>query len=152
MNRRVEKVYQKFDKWLKTVDFTKMDKFIDKIRSLKIHPYYYVPQCPKCRSFITGRYVKIHRITDKNWIEGDTLRKGEIVQFKNVSDNHNCFCAECGYEWDGNVEFKMMSSKQIAAEKIKRHIDEFLAPVIEREDEEIQKRSLVSFSGFVGKL
>ena len=152
MSRRVEKMYQRFDRYLKKVDFSKFDKLIDKIKSIKCHPYYDVPPCPACRSFITGRYIKQHRVTEKNWIEGDALRKGEIIQFKDVLDGKNCFCASCGYEWEGTPTFKFINSKQLAAEKLKRHIDEFLEDVIAREDEEIQKRSFVSFSGFVGKL
>ena len=152
MNRKIEKLYQKFDKYLKTVDFKKFNKIIDRFKNLKIHPYYYVPQCPRCRSFVTGRYIKEHRVTEKNWIEGDTLRKGEIVQFRNMNDDKNCFCAECGYEWAGQIEFKMLNAKQVNAERIKRHTEEFLASVIEREDEELKNRSFISFSGFVGKL
>lgn len=152
MNRRIEKIYQKFDKFLKKKDFKGFEKFFNKLGNLKVHPYYYVPQCPNCRSFVTGRFLNEHRITEKEWIEGDTLRKGEIIQFRNVQDEHNCFCLSCGNEWSGQVQLKMMSSKQIEAEKLKRHINELLIAVNEREDEEYKQRKFVSFRGFVGKL
>ena len=106
-------------------------------------PYYYVPACPKCGSYITGRFVRARNDNDADWIIDESLRHGEIVSPVPKVLSENCFCCECNTTFTGSVEMKWLSMNELDAEKLKRDI---YAIWQERQgnDEKKDKRSLFS--------
>lgn len=157
MNNTFRSTFDTIKKYLdeekKKIPFLKKTNKKKKIFSqLFSYPYYYVPQCPNCRSFVTGRYLSKHRATEREWIERDSLQKGEIIQFKDVSDEKNCFCLDCGHEWSAYIPLQFISYSQREAEKAKRHTEEFLGPLMDKLEEEKKARPFISIGGFVGKL
>lgn len=118
-------------------------------------PYYYVPPCPSCGSKMTGRYVKMHREVDDNYILETSLKNGEIISMQPEVPAHNLFCAECGFEWTGDVEASMISLDEQKKERLARHTDEMLGEAIDDSREsnaESRKKPFYHLRRFVGKL
>lgn len=116
--------------------------FIDKLQNIRVHMYKYVPECPECGSPITGRYVKAPQAeADKDYMERETLKYGEIVRFIPKIPEKNLFCVECGHKWHGNVETRRYSRKQIEDEIEKRGTYEAYLEVIEEQEEKKNNRS-----------
>ena len=118
-------------------------------------PYYYVPPCPSCGSRITGRYVKMHRDTEMEYMNESSLKNGEIIAFMPEIPRNNFFCVECGFEWRGICETSMFTLDEIRAEKDARHTDEMLV----NEQEELaedkrnkQNKPLYHLGRFIGKI
>ena len=107
-------------------------------------PYYYVPACPKCGSYITGRFVRARNDNDADWIIDESLRHGEIVSPVPKVLSENCFCCECNTTFSGNVEMKWLSMNELDAEKLKRDIYAIWQERHENEDERKDKRSFFS--------
>ena len=83
-------------------------------RKAKINMYKYVPPCPKCGSFCTGRYVKEpYSEKGKDYLERESLRFGEIVRFIQSIPYKNMFCVDCDYKWHGIVETKLISKDEL---------------------------------------
>ena len=72
-----------------------------KIKSINIKrfvrkPYYYVPACPKCRSRMTGHFMrKLNSDYESNWRDVEALKNGEIIA-SDDNQNGKCFCLNCG--------------------------------------------------------
>jgi len=75
------------------------------------HFYYYVPQCPLCKSWKTGRYVR--QPVDPLYTMRKCLEHGERVRFAKREPIKNCYCTECGYEWGAHIEMKLLTSDEI---------------------------------------
>ena len=79
------------------------------------HFYYYVPQCPKCGSRKTGRYMKMP-FTGSGYTKEDSLKNGEWVRFAKEEPIKNCFCITCGERWPGKVRLKWWPFERIQEE------------------------------------
>lgn len=119
------------------------------IKNIPIKPYYYVPPCPNCDSNFTGRFVRNHRNTERDWIINEALRHGELVKPMNDMPVYsNAFCLNCGNIWRANIKFILISADEMRKEKLKRGT----APILEERYEEIRKRDENSnVFGFIGK-
>ena len=71
-----------------------------------------IPNCPRCNSNITGRYLEnITGQSVKNEIE--YLKKGEYVKISYYNNGQNLFCLDCGFEWNGKIEKKWLTKKEL---------------------------------------
>lgn len=89
------------------------------INMFRKRPYYYIPPCPICKSYRTGRYIKTHRSGDA-YIEEASLRNGEIVRFIPKEPIKNAFCVDCGYEWPCSAKIQFMTPEEIEKEQERR--------------------------------
>lgn len=71
-----------------------------------------IPNCPRCNSFKTGRFIP-YSGRDKNKLISNHLRKGEIVFPVDtlVVPRLNLYCEDCGLEWAGDLT-KIKINKQ----------------------------------------
>lgn len=87
---------------------------VEKIKNIPIHMYKEVPACPECGSLCTGRYVKEPMSEkDKDYMERETLKYGEIVRFIPKIPYKNLFCVDCDYKWHGDVNTRWVNGKQL---------------------------------------
>lgn len=107
-------------------------KIIEKIKTFIKVPYYYVPPCPCCHGFVTGRYVLSHNEKDDIWVTTEALKHGEIVEAVPEIPENNAFCLECDFEWKQKVKTSWFSLSQIRHEKMVRFTHEILR---EKEEE-----------------
>lgn len=114
-------------------------------------PYYYVPPCPYCGSYVTGRYVKKYTY-ENGWVTMESLRNGEIVKEVYEIPNDNCFCEECGFEWPYPVTMKMMSLNQIKKEKLARQTGQSLDEQYSKQDKDFQKKKFKLLRKFIGRV
>lgn len=109
------------------------------------HIYYYVPPCPCCKSFATGRIVKIKSANgaDAKWQMLESLKHGELVKTVDETAGPNCFCLNCGYQWDDVIETKFLNNEQLLEEKKKRATIEILNEIkkAERDEQESYKKN-----------
>ena len=120
-----------------------------------IHVFYYdVPPCIRCGSYITCRYIKLHGDNDVEWQIDESLRHGELVQALDELPEQNCFCAECGCEWIGDVKLRFISKAELQEEKKQRHTIEIMTERIaqEREDRKNDHTMFKSIRRYIGKL
>lgn len=132
-----------------------LDTLNEKLNSLQILPYYYVPECPLCMSGMTGRIVKNHRHNDIEYVITESLKHGELVKpLPEIPKNKNAFCLRCGHEWNADIEFRLISINEMREEKAARFTNDILAAKMEEENEkEGKKKRIPIFStikGFVG--
>lgn len=81
----------------------------------------FVPKCPKCNSNRTGYFI--YGEYQNETILFKHLLKGEYVYQKTfLNDANNCFCLDCGTEWEGILKVKILSQKNIEIEKSKKGI------------------------------
>ena len=92
-------------------------KLLNKRLRIK-HIYYYVPQCPMCKSWKTGRYMR--QPMDPLYTMRKSLEHGELVRFVPREPIKNCYCTECGYEWGAHIEMKLLTSEEIMEQQRKR--------------------------------
>lgn len=116
--------------------------------------YYYIPPCPSCGSPVTGRYVKLHRETDTEWQINESLRHGELIQALNEVPLRNCFCVNCGYEWNEDAKLQFLSQEKINEEKKKRLTVDILNKRIAEQREALKRdHSLFKpIKRFIGKI
>ena len=120
---------------------TKILGFINKVQNIRLHWYKYVPECPECGSSCTGRYVKMPQSeADRDYMERETLKYGEIIRFIPKVPERNLFCVECGCKWHGVPETRRYSRKQIEEEIEKRGTYEAYIEVIEEQEEKKRSR------------
>ena len=122
------------------------------IRNIKIRPYYYVGQCTKCGSEVTGRYVRTHRTTENEWMIDEALKNGELVRPITEILGDNCFCLECGEDFNAPVEFRLISTNELKEEKIKRHTVEFLSERLGDDYHQKARGPLGFMINFIGKI
>lgn len=116
-------------------------KTVKRFRGFRIHMYKYVPPCPKCKSRITGRYVRMPAlVSDRQYQERESLKGGEIVRFISKVPYKNCFCVDCSHEWHELVDTKWMSKAEIEEEIEARHTYEVYIEVLNEQTEEEKKR------------
>lgn len=124
-------------------------------------PYYYVPPCPVCGSYITGHFMKSHRKTDYEWQIDESLSNGEIVDFKSNVGNINAFCVSCGYEWSEIIELKFFTLERIEEEKERRGTSVLLtqrrresgeARMLAKKKTPVYLKPLTSIRDFIGKV
>lgn len=84
--------------------------------------YYYVPQCPLCGSWRTGRYFREPHF-DPEYTYRKSLSNGELIRFVKEVPDKNCFCEDCGYEWHYLVTSVFVSSEELSRQKQKRGLD-----------------------------
>ena len=82
------------------------------------HFYYFVPQCPLCKSWKTGRYVR-HPI-DPLYTMRKSLEHGERIRFVPRQPIKNCYCDDCGFEWGAHIEMKLLTSDEMMEQQKKR--------------------------------
>ncbi len=125
-----------------------MDKLNDIIRM----PYYYVEKCPYCGSYVTGRYIKLHRKADAEWQIDESLKHGELVRTKAELIGANCFCLDCDRDFSAPVKMKMLSISEIKNEKLRRCTNDILGERYNDEYHQKAKGLLGLFANFIGKL
>ena len=131
--------------------FSKIKTFF--LRHIK-KPYYMVPPCPVCQSPVTGRYVRLSRDNVTEWQMDEALAAGELIQPISEMSPRNCFCVNCGYEWIGDVTFKLYSLEEINKQKIIRHTREILTErkKIQREEYRNDRSMFRGIKRFIGKI
>ena len=118
---------------------------LTKLKKLKIHMYKYVPPCPKCHSVCTGRYVRTPMTKgDRDYMEIETLKYGEIVRFINRTPTKNLFCVDCDYTWHGLVETRWYNMEEIEREVEQRGTYEAYIEALDEADENRNKRGFLN--------
>lgn len=84
------------------------------------HLYHFVDSCPKCESARTGRLVYGSVVQD--WLVRKFLRRGELIDFTTTTE-YNCFCADCGAKWYGDIPLILLNGEEFAEEKELRGIE-----------------------------
>ncbi len=119
-------------------------------------PYYYVPPCPKCKSLLTGRFIKVHRDIENEWAMKEALRNGELVKpVEEIPDDYDSICFECDHMFYGPVELKIVPMSRIRKEKQLRGTNEILGCINDyyKENAKEPKRGLAKAVGkFIGKI
>lgn len=66
------------------------------------------PPCPVCGSKKTGYFVAGNdpELKEKYFL------KGERIRLRPVPNGKNCFCADCGMEWQGQLTKKRFSEEE----------------------------------------
>lgn len=110
--------------------------------------YYMVPRCKECGSYKTGRYVVPPRF-HKEYMMIESLKNGEIIQFRAKEPLKNAFCLNCGHEWIQKVEISRLSAEEKEEQIIRRGTEEMLNDYIERNHLNDKKKSIFGgiFSG-----
>lgn len=67
------------------------------------------PPCPICGSLRTGYYIV--GLDDRKMKE-KCFRKGERVRFIPFPKIENCYCVNCGMEWQDKIKKKQFSREQ----------------------------------------
>ncbi len=117
-----------------------LETMLTKIRNAKIHMYKYVPPCPECGSKCTGRYVKMPiSEKDRDYMERETLKYGEIIRFTPKIPEKNMFCVDCDHKWHGIVETRRLSRMEIDREIEERGTYEAYIEVVEEQEEKRKK-------------
>ena len=88
-------------------------------------PYYFVPKCPSCGSYCTGRYVKNHRATENDWMVKESLKNGELIKPIPEILDKTTFCIKCGFEWKGAVTKYYLSLNEIEKQKVIRNTNRY---------------------------
>ncbi len=89
-------------------------------------PYYYVPPCPCCGSYVTGRYVRVWFFDP--WVTEEALRHGEHVRPTYDDDYRDvAYCLNCDYEWPEIVTHRWMTLREINRQKTIRHTLDYYA-------------------------
>lgn len=83
--------------------------------------YYYVPECPKCGSHMTGRYVR-RPITKRDiwYVQSESLKHGELVRMVDKVPIENAYCEECGAQWPAHIYGTFIPAWKAEEEKKKR--------------------------------
>ena len=116
----------------------------EKIQNLRYHPYTFVPCCPKCGSWSTGRYVKMpYSEENRDYMERESLRFGEIVWFIPSVPKKNLFCVDCEYKWHGIPETRRLSTQEINEEVERRGTYESYLEVVEEQEEKKKHKSFL---------
>ena len=87
--------------------------------------YHYVPPCPKCGSYKTGRFIYINNQIDVEKIIANNLKKGELSQVQlGFGDEleYNAYCEDCGIRWMAKIEELPLTEERIKTEAKKRQI------------------------------
>lgn len=90
------------------------------IKNIPLFIYHYVPNCPICKSWKTGRYIKGQFLTKRQI--SIALLKGEYIMPAAEKSYDNCFCGNCGHEWHENSTVHLYSYNQIKEQVILRSI------------------------------
>ena len=100
----------------------KIWSFFYQLKSINIKvPYYFVPACPNCGSYVTGRFVE--RNNNIVYEEKNSLKHGEIIApVANVGIN-NCFCIECSTRFKYDVKIKFITPSELEFEKGRRRVN-----------------------------
>ena len=125
----------------KTDIFMLMQTVKDLYRNKLKKPYYYVPSCPNCGSFITGRFVKARNDYDADWLIDESLRHGEIVSPVPDVLSENCFCCDCNATFTGIVKMQWLSLNELDEQKLKRDIYEIWQERVSSQGQENGKDS-----------
>ena len=110
-----------------------------KLNQLIHHVYYYVPPCPCCGSPITGHTIKIQGFnpSDIDWQVIESLKHGELIRPLDEVKEKNCFCLNCGYEWEDMIETRFLSNDEINEEKKKRSTSDILNVMMQEKREKL---------------
>ena len=87
------------------------------------HLYYFVPQCPVCEGWHTGRYVG-RMFSDTEYMERKSLENGELIRIVSREPIRNCFCEDCGFEWGAHIETKWLTEDELLEQKYIRGTNE----------------------------
>lgn len=105
--------------------------------------YYYVEPCPRCKSPVTGRFIRSHQERETEWTINEALRHGELVSPVQEIPVRNLFCASCGYRWMGEAKLKLLSVEELELEIENRCTGELLEhnyDIIKEREAELRKR------------
>lgn len=94
-----------------------------KISRVGYRMYYFVPQCPVCKGWKTGRYVREPSI-DPEYMYRKSLEHGELIRFLSREPIKNCFCTECGAEWPAHIQTVLLSPPELDEQKRLRGTNE----------------------------
>jgi len=115
--------------------------------------YYFVPECPSCGSFCTGRYVhKPLSRMDVILLEKNSLEHGEIVKPVEVVPYENAYCLDCGHEWHVETFARLMTAEEIREEKKKRDTAFFQEAVDSKYHEELENNANKNKKGLLRSL
>ena len=84
------------------------------------YPYNYVPPCPRCSSYKTGKFVKSHGEFNDEYAIQKSLEAGELIKVVKELPSNNCYCANCGATWSYDIPVLMISYKKLIDQKEKR--------------------------------
>ena len=88
--------------------------------------YHYVPPCPKCGSYKTGRFYYVSTTFQKiERMIAENMRYGELSRIEvGFGDEleHNAYCEECGVQWRANIEELPLTDERILEEMKRRGI------------------------------
>ncbi len=117
-------------------------------------PYYYVPPCPICGGWMTGRYIKMHRNVENEWAVKEALKNGELVKpVMHLPDDRDCICYICNISFDGPSKLKFISLRERNEERQRRNTDTILESIRGQTFSEPPKKKLFGLVGrFVGKI
>lgn len=104
-----------------------------------LHFYTEVPMCPKCNSSRTGYFI--YGQYQKGNLLYSHLKKGEFVYVKALTDNTNCFCVDCGVQWEGKINTKIVDGKTLKKIKDDKGITQEYIENIKNNLMEIKKES-----------
>lgn len=102
-------------------------------------PHYYVPPCPECGSFCTGRYMR-RPVTEAWYVEEKSLKNAEIVRFVSKEPVKNCFCVDCGHEWGKTIILSFVTDEELEEERKKRGTVEAYEEIHEENREMLDKK------------
>lgn len=86
------------------------------------YSYHFVPDCPNCGSARTGRFVK-KPFMDADYYMEQSLKRGELIVFRDKVPFENAFCDECGYTFPLADKIKFLTYDEIQEEIRVRGID-----------------------------
>lgn len=91
--------------------------------------YYYVNECPRCKSPSTGYFVYDPggNFLNDTTREAKALKNGEIQSIRHkcrTPDSSLCFCMNCGIEWKEKPQIRFFTKKEIEMEKNRRGISQ----------------------------
>ena len=146
----------------KNTDKSKLNKFVNALKKMRDvfkkisitriirKPYYYVPPCPKCKSPMTGKFVReLHSEYETDWRLKSSLKNGEIIA-PGTKNGKECFCLNCGHEWNDIVELKFWTIEKINEQKELRKTKVMYDNYEGRQEKETKKKS--AFSRYVGHM
>ena len=102
-------------------------------------PHYYVPPCPECGSYCTGRYIR-HPVVESWYVEEKSLKNAEIVRFVAKEPVLNCFCVDCGHEWGKTITLTFITEEEMEEERERRGTKEAFEEIHELNRDMLKKK------------
>lgn len=104
--------------------------------------YYYMPPCPRCKSEVTGRYLKTPFVK-KDLMMIESLSNGEIIKFAKKIPEKNAFCCTCGFAWNEDPRLVRITPEEKEAEIYRRGTEALMNKYIEDNHVVLQKKHIL---------